>query len=192
MSTTPAPCKHEIDELLAQLSNQHLCEHCGVRLRTSLFPPGLGEEHKTDCPNRPRIEYVVGFLFDAERAHVLLLQKNRPEWQRGMWNGPGGKLEPGETAAAAMRREYLEETDKDIADWEQYAELSGLGFQVFFFRSFCGNTNPWPSSMTDERVEWFSLENLPTMLPNADWLIPMALSLERDRAKGFTVQEVAA
>ena len=192
MSTTTEPCKHEIDELLAQLSNQHRCEHCGIALRTSVFPPSCGEQHKFGCPNSPQIDYVVGFLFDPHRAYVLLLQKRRPQWMSGMWNGPGGKLEPGESAAAAMRREFVEETGVDIPNWEQYAALSGAGFRVFFFRAF--STDIFRAkSMTDEIVDTFEVDELPgALLANATWLIPMALSMDEDKAAAFTVQEVAA
>jgi 8-oxo-dGTP pyrophosphatase MutT (NUDIX family) len=140
----------------------------------------------------PKIQYVVGFLFSPGRKIVLLLQKNRPEWQLGMWNGPGGKLEPGETPAAAMQREFFEETGLDIGAWEQYAELSGLGFQIFFFRAFSGMI--WVGkSMTDELVDRFSIDDLPErLMTNATWLIPMALSMDLDRAAGFAVQEIAA
>ena len=138
------------------------------------------------------IQYAVGFMFNPGRNTVLLLQKTHPQWQFGMWNGPGGKLEPGETPAAAMRREFLEETGLDIQTWEQYAELAGLGFRIFFFRAFSGAI--WNAkTMTEEIVDRFDVDDLPgTIMTNAEWLIPMALSIDRDRAAGFLVQELAA
>lgn len=45
-------------------------------------------------------------IFDADR--VLLVARNRPPF-RDHWTLPGGRLEPGETAAAAAAREILEE-----------------------------------------------------------------------------------
>jgi 8-oxo-dGTP pyrophosphatase MutT (NUDIX family) len=55
-------------------------------------------------------EYVVGFVFDPDESHLLLIWKNRPAWQAGKLNGPGGKRENGETPLAAMEREFGEET----------------------------------------------------------------------------------
>lgn len=54
--------------------------------------------------------YVLGFMFDHEEKHVLLIWKNRPKWQAGKLNGIGGKIEAGETPLQAMEREFTEET----------------------------------------------------------------------------------
>ncbi len=52
--------------------------------------------------------YVLGFAFYNDR--VLLFHHDKPEnWQHGVWNGIGGKVEPGETPAKAMVREAEEE-----------------------------------------------------------------------------------
>jgi 8-oxo-dGTP pyrophosphatase MutT (NUDIX family) len=53
--------------------------------------------------------YVVGFAFDQYDA-VTLINKQKPAWQKDKWNGVGGKIEEGEDAAAAMAREFFEET----------------------------------------------------------------------------------
>ncbi len=39
---------------------------------------------------------VAGFLFDESRERVVLIKKQKPEWQSGRLNGVGGKIEPGE------------------------------------------------------------------------------------------------
>lgn len=57
-------------------------------------------------PNR---RYVVGFIFSLDRQSVLLIRKNRPQWQLGKLNGIGGEIEKGETPHAAMTRECAEE-----------------------------------------------------------------------------------
>jgi 8-oxo-dGTP diphosphatase len=59
--------------------------------------------------------YVVGFVFDYDLNHVLLLKKTHPEWQKGKYNGVGGLVEHDEDAPYAMWRECLEECNLDIA-----------------------------------------------------------------------------
>lgn len=53
--------------------------------------------------------YVLGFLFDKKRQWVLLIEKKRPWFLKGLYNGIGGRIEPGETEVEAMRREGFEE-----------------------------------------------------------------------------------
>jgi 8-oxo-dGTP diphosphatase len=46
------------------------------------------------------IKYVVGFLFNEGKTKVVLIKKNRPDWQKGYFNGVGGKIEGDETPAS--------------------------------------------------------------------------------------------
>lgn len=57
--------------------------------------------------------YVCGFAF-TEDGRVLLIRKARPDWQAGLLNGIGGKVEKGETPTGAMMREFEEETDARV------------------------------------------------------------------------------
>ena len=57
-----------------------------------------------------RKHYVLGFVFNYSKNQVLLIEKQRPAWQMGRWNGIGGEIEEGETPYQAMVRESVEET----------------------------------------------------------------------------------
>lgn len=57
---------------------------------------------------------VTCLILDAGR--LLLQQRPAGRIWAGMLNGPGGKIEPGETAAEAVVREVLEETGLHVAD----------------------------------------------------------------------------
>lgn len=39
------------------------------------------------------IHYTIGALFTKDFGRVLIIKKLKPEWQNGMLNLPGGKLE---------------------------------------------------------------------------------------------------
>lgn len=41
-------------------------------------------------------KYTVAFIFDPSMSKVLLVHKEKPEWQLGKLNGVGGKYEEGE------------------------------------------------------------------------------------------------
>ncbi|MCP2177307.1 (deoxy)nucleoside triphosphate pyrophosphohydrolase [Williamsia maris] len=55
---------------------------------------------------------VAGAVIDAGR--LLLAQRARPEHLAGLWELPGGKVEPGETTAEALRRELDEELGVEV------------------------------------------------------------------------------
>ncbi|MCI0589401.1 MAG: NUDIX domain-containing protein [Planctomycetes bacterium] len=54
------------------------------------------------------IEVVDAFLLDGDRLLLDLRPRSAPCYA-GMWDTPGGKLEPGEDIAGALRRELREE-----------------------------------------------------------------------------------
>ena len=66
------------------------------------------------------IYYVVGFLFNPDMTEVVLIKKNRPDWQKGLLNGVGGKIESGEDPITAMIREFKEETGVEIYNWNLF------------------------------------------------------------------------
>ena len=62
---------------------------------------------------------VVAAVLVDRQGQVLIAQRPPGKWQAGRWEFPGGKLEPGETEAAAVRRELAEELGirVDAAEW---------------------------------------------------------------------------
>ncbi len=129
--------------------------------------------------------YTCGFLFSIDRRDVTLIQKNRPELQKGKLNGIGGKIEESESSIACMQREFYEEAGLMHADWEHYASLictkniPNEDFEVTavidFYRAF---SNYFPRTMTDEAVVKVSVDTAlrsKSLVPNLRILIPLAL-----------------
>jgi len=120
-------------------------------------------------------EYVLGFYFVANRQAVVLIRKNKPEWQAGKFNGVGGRIEPGETALEAMRREFREEACKDVTSWRPFATMEFPDAIVHCFTADGDRT--CIRSGTDEKLHLLGLSTLRFILciPNLRWLIPMAM-----------------
>ena len=55
--------------------------------------------------------YVAVIIEDSRSRVLLLLRGPTAPWMPNRWNLPGGKIESGESAAEAARREVAEETD---------------------------------------------------------------------------------
>lgn len=133
-------------------------------------------------------EYCLGFLFSAapEYSRVVLIRKTKPDWQAGKLNGVGGKVEKGETALEAMRREFLEECGVKKENWIPFALLDYPDARVWCFAAEDGMLiDGAVRTMTDEEVV-VCPSNPPWRpegrLPNVSYLIPMAqeaLSVEK-------------
>lgn len=54
-------------------------------------------------------KYTIGALFTPDFRRVLLIQKSRPEWQKGKLNLPGGHIEDDEDGPLCVAREFEEE-----------------------------------------------------------------------------------
>jgi 8-oxo-dGTP diphosphatase len=135
-------------------------------------------------PDQP-VRYVVGLLFNGSREFVVLIQKNRPEWQKGKLNGPGGHIEGEETPEQAIQREFREECGVDIHAWKYFCTLSTPTAVVHFLAA---QREANLKSMTDEKVTWYNLngmQDLP-LIPNMRFLIPMALYALDNPNLGYT------
>lgn len=73
------------------------------------------------------IRYTLCFLTRGEL--VLMLHRANPPNQ-GLWNGVGGRLEPGETPRQSIIREVYEETGFQLADVTFRGILTWDGFET--------------------------------------------------------------
>lgn len=110
-------------------------------------------------------QYVLGFITDGHR--VLLIKKNRPENQVGLYNGIGGKVNDNELPLDAMIRESKEETNLDIKDWVKIETFDYPSdnivlhlYQAYVSKKYITKYK----TMTDEVVRIFKIKNLPKNL----------------------------
>lgn len=119
--------------------------------------------------------YVVGFLFSSAGGRVVLVQKIKPDWQRGRLNGVGGKVERGESYLEAMDREFMEEAGLSGLPWEQFASLGGSNWGIGFFRARSEKIE-YVRTCEAEKILVRPVCPIPhDALPNLHWLIPLAL-----------------
>lgn len=122
--------------------------------------------------------YTVGFILRNNCKEVLLLHPKRPEWQVGQLNGPGGRVEEGETIVRCMVRETEEETGlkTEEGDWifidvEKDGE-NEIHFLTCKYQEQMGEVE----QKTDEELEWLPTNPLPEkVIENLNWLIPKGI-----------------
>lgn len=127
-------------------------------------------------------------LFVIRDGRVLLIHKKRG-LGAGKINGPGGRIEPGESAEQAAVREVREElgiVPRSVRPagelWFQF--LDGAGLQVFVFRA--DDHDGGPPQETDEAVPlWVDVSRLPydRMWEDDPHWIPYLLAGRRFRGR---------
>jgi mutator protein MutT len=128
-------------------------------------------------------QYTIGALFNNDMTKILLIQKVKPEWQAGKLNFPGGKTEEGETPWQCVSREFEEEAGIKVPakQWHLIGRIENAGeYSVDFLAYIHTAKQPVAVSLTDEKLLWFDVNNLPTnVISNLRWLIPFAINYFR-------------
>lgn len=139
-------------------------------------------------------EYVLGFAFSERKKEILLIRKNRPEFQAGRLNGIGGKIENFELPIDAMVREFKEEANLDTnrETWKLFCKLSGEKELIYCYKSFIDISQY--STMTDEIIIPKEVDKIvlgatleDELMPNLAWLTQMALSPSTVESKIYNV-----
>lgn len=130
------------------------------------------------------IEYVTGFLFNYDCTEALLIKKTKPQWQAGLLNGVGGKIEPGENASQAMVREFQEEAGVLIGEmyWTQFAIITDPHEYNCYFFYTVDVSGVWfeeAKTQTEEELVRYPMQQFNCFatdkILNLGWLIPLAL-----------------
>lgn len=123
------------------------------------------------------INYVTGFMYSPDGSQVVLINKNKPEWQKGKFNGVGGKIEAEESAHHAISREFLEETGvtTKLSDWQCFLILTNQNnYRVYMFYTYSEKFNQ-VKTVEKEVVSLHSVYQLPkNVISNLAWLIPLS------------------
>lgn len=118
-------------------------------------------------------------LIDVD-GRVLLARRPEGKSMAGLWEFPGGKVEPGESPEAALIRELDEELGIDT--WESC--LAPLTFASHSYDSFhllmplyaCRKWNGTPQSREGQALKWVKKSELRTYpMPPAD--VPLVAML---------------
>jgi len=90
---------------------------------------------------------------------VALIRKDRPDWQAGLFNFIGGKVNDGEAPWDAAIRECLEEADLTVTGLEHRETFTAwpAKVKVHLYYGICQNPVLLPQ-LTSERPMWVPLQ----------------------------------
>ncbi len=121
-------------------------------------------------------------LIDADNR-ILIAQRPEGKSMAGLWEFPGGKLEPGETPEETLIREMQEELG--VTTWESC--LAPLSFASYAYDDFhllmplfiCRKWEGFPQAREGQTLKWVkanTLRNYP-MPPADEPLIPALMDI---------------
>ncbi len=129
----------------------HRCDWLALELAEVECPSGRRLTHHVVRVPQPAVGVVV---HDPERG-VLMLRRHRFIVDTFGWEIPAGRVEPGESPAAAAAREVLEETGFQVGPIQlltAFAPSIGLSDQRFVVAAAAGASRLGPPSDPDEAV----------------------------------------
>lgn len=119
-------------------------------------------------------EYALCFI--QHEGSVLLIEKIKPDWQKGRLNLPGGSIEEGETPHEAAIRELFEEAG--ILTFYAYSlgVIEGPDWRVHVIGCVSHHPECWEQK-TNEPVFWLPIQDAlkhPKLIENLRTIIPIA------------------
>ena len=122
--------------------------------------------------------------------HKVLLGRRKGSYRPGEHGFPGGKVDPGEQADVAARRELIEETGifpQELTYIGVVKEPSVDGATYTRFGYFCNNYLGDPVNTEPDQCEgweWFSPEELPEdTIPGTRAIVDMYLNPDSERVR---------
>ena len=140
-----------------------------LKYKNSLF--SVTEDHVVDPDGfeirRAIVQHRGSAVMMAvdERKRILLVRQYRVPARRYLWELPAGRLDPGETALQAARRELTEETGYRARHWKKlltfYPSPGYVAEKMAIFLA-TGLTEGIATPMEDERIQtrWFTRKEI--------------------------------
>lgn len=111
------------------------------------------------CKEQKNVEVVAAIICDGNK--VFATQRGYGEW-KDWWKFPGGKIEEGERAEEALRREIREELATDIRVWEKLTtvEWDYPKFHLTMHCFLCEVVDGRLTLLEHEAARWLTKEQL--------------------------------
>jgi len=140
---------------------------------------------ETEVKKNPTLLIVVAAALVREDGLILLQKRPEGRDMAGLWEFPGGKLEEGEAAEAALARELAEELSIEVEPFDLVPSCfasAPLGTRNLLLLLYtCRNWKGTPHPLERQEIDWFSVDAMSDLpMPPAD--IPLIELLRKQLA----------
>ena len=108
------------------------------------------------------VDVAVGIILDPVTNKVLVAQRNTDDAHKGKWEFPGGKMDAGESAEQALKRELSEELGITVQKLTAFESLhfdyahSSVNLNFFLVTAHRGQA----TGMEGQTISWIDLNKL--------------------------------
>jgi A/G-specific adenine glycosylase len=161
------------------LPHNPLCDRCPWQPHCHAYNQGIQTKLPMTEPRAPIPHKIIGVAVIWNDAGQILIDRRKPDGLLGgMWEFPGGKVEPGETIEACIQREIQEEIGIEIAVGDRLivVEHTYSHFHVTLNVHHCHHISGEPQAIDCDEIRWVErsdLDNYP--FPKANLQIIEAL-----------------
>jgi A/G-specific adenine glycosylase len=142
------------------------CPECPLRGDCQAYSAGVQLDRPVPKPRKEIPHYIVtaGVIFDnsGRPGKVLLAKRPANGLLGGMWEYPGGKIQPGESLEECLERELKEELGIDAAVGNQLGTFKHAytHFRVTLHAFQCQILSGIPAPLSADEIAWVGLDAL--------------------------------
>ncbi len=139
------------------------CPACPWQTHCRAYDLNLQSELPMSDQRNPLPHKQIGVaVIQGDNGDILIDRRRKEGLLGGLWEFPGGKIEPGETVEACIRREIQEELGIDIEVGEKVMSLDHAytHFKVPLHVHLCRHLSGDPQPIECDEVRWVALGDL--------------------------------
>ncbi len=141
---------------------QPRCEACPLGSICLAYSSGVQEERPVKQSKPPLPHHVVSSAIIQKNQRVLIAQRPPDGLLGGMWEFPGGKVEPGEDLVMGLKREICEELGVDIEVGSPIGiyQHAYTHFRITLHAYLCELNGSQPQTLFHDQIDWCPIPSL--------------------------------
>lgn len=139
------------------------CDRCPWHSHCRAYALGIQTQLPMTETRAPLPHKIIGVaVIWNDQGQILIDRRKQDGLLGGLWEFPGGKVEPGETIAACIQREIKEELDIEISVGDRLivVEHTYSHFHVTLNVHHCQYLTGEPQPIECDEIRWVTLETI--------------------------------